>query len=418
MPDTAAQDDPTFIPLSDFERPSLPAEENFRRVLGQLRAWIGTQDAKPFIAADQLQKATLNRLNEVVAPPACGPLLEELDRSVRAWLREPARPSHILAVVLPPCEESDLLQTWAQQAGHQVLRAPDRAMLVDSASDIALPPLQGDGVLVVPRLEDWLLRCRSGLRAARLLLAALDALDRPVLVGCNSWAWAWLSRAADADSLLPEPITFRPFDQARLLRWFSELATADQSAAVRFRLPSTGENVLERDAQGELQSDYLEKLAGRSLGIPWVAWHMWRRSMRSDKQQAIDEDEKSGEHRSTPSSSSTDDPDADRQEAAAPAPDAADGEQTLWIAALDEYVLPAAEQQTALLALHALLLHGPLTPAQLRLVLPIVGESNVLPVLVRAGFLQRDDDRFVCCAAAYPAIRSALSAAGFPVGAM
>ena len=417
MPDPTPHDDPTFIPLSDFERPSLPAEENFRRVLGQLRAWIGTDDAKPFIAADQLKKATLNRLNEVVAPPACGPLLEELDRSVQAWLRQPARASHILPVVMPPCEESDLLQTWAQQAGHQVLQPPDRAALVDSASDIALPPLQGDGALVVPRLEDWLLRCRSGLRAVRLLLAALDALERPVLVGCNSWAWAWLARAADADSLLPEPITFRAFDQARLLQWFAELATADQSAAVRFRLPSTGENVLEQGADGKLQSDYLEKLAGRSLGIPWVAWHMWRRSMRSDKQQAIDQDEKPSEHASS-NADDGDDPNADQQEAATPAPDAADGEQTLWIAALDEYVLPAAEQQTALLALHALLLHGPLTPAQLRLVLPIVGESNVLPVLVRAGFLQRDDERFVCCAAAYPAIRSALSAVGFPVGAI
>ena len=178
---------------------------------------------------------------------------------------------------------------------------------------------------------------------------------------------------------------------------------------MRFRLPSTGENVLQTDADGKPQSNYLEKLAGRSLGIPWVAWHLWRRSMRSDKQQAIEQDDDKANE------GAADDPDRHGQ-AAAPAPDAIDGEQTLWIAALDEYVLPAAEQQTALLALHALLLHGPLTPAQLRLVLPTVGESNVLPVLLRAGFLQRDDARFGCCAAAYPAVRSALSAAGYPVG--
>ena len=38
------------------------------------------------MADDRLQKATQQRLDEVIAPPACGPLLAELERTVTAWL--------------------------------------------------------------------------------------------------------------------------------------------------------------------------------------------------------------------------------------------------------------------------------------------------------------------------------------------
>ncbi len=37
---------------------------------------------------------------------------------------------------------------------------------------------------------------------------------------------------------------------------------------------------MELNSSGELKSDYLKKLAAHSLGIPWVAWHLWRRSLR------------------------------------------------------------------------------------------------------------------------------------------
>ena len=66
--------------------------------------------------------------------------------------------------------------------------------------------------------------------------------------------------------------------------------------------------------------------------------------------------------------------------------------------------------------LHALLIHGPMTPQELRLVLPIVGESNIAPVLAKAGFVERRGATYACRAAAYPVMREGLAKAGLPLG--
>ena len=367
----------------------MPAEELFRRYLGRVMALVRRQETKPFIAADQLQRATIERLDEIVAPPACGPLLTELDRTIKLWLNESPMASCLKLVVLPPCDQNNLVGTWAKQAGHRVLSPPPRSTLT-GPGDPDIPDLAGEGILVVPRLEDWFLRHQDGLRSVRTLLAALPAVKRPVVIGCNSWAWVLLRKAAGADLVLPDAVTFRAFDAARLHGWFSELGKADATGQVRFRLPKSGEDVLAQDETGKLKSDYLQTLAGRSLGIPWVAWHLWRRSLRSDSIESVVGD------------------------AAAAVSEREPGEQTLWVAALEEYALPGADEQTALLVLHALLIHGPLAVAELRSVLPTVGESNILPTLTKAGFLERSGDRFSCRPAAYPAIRNGLTSAGFP----
>ena len=214
-----------------------------------------------------------------------------------------------------------------------------------------------------------------------------------IVIGCNSFAWAFLRKAVSADLALPDAVTFLAFDEMRLHRWFGQLATSEATGSVRFRRSQSGVNVLELGDDGTPKDDYLRVLAGRSLGIPWVAWHMWRRSLRSGDEQEPAEDAKavlSSDEEEVPS------------------------EQTLWVAALDEYVLPGKNEQSALLVLQALLIHGALSASQLRLVLPLVGESNIVSVLIKAGFVARDGDLFTCRPAAYPAIRAGLSSAGLP----
>ena len=388
MTDNAANPH-AFVPLADFETPAMPAEEIFRRYLGRLLALLRNDQAKPFIAADQLLKATAERLNEVVAPPACGPLLTELDETIELWRAERPAVSHLKMIVLPPCDQNDVVRSWAEQAGHRILATPPRSNLIDPLGPEIPDLAREDSILVVPRLEEWFLRHQDGLQGIRKLLAALQALERPVVVGCNSWAWTFLRKATGADYVLPDAVTFLAFDETRLHGWFSELGTAEATGQMRFRLPQSGEDVLAQDETGKPKSDYLKTLAGHSLGIPWIAWHLWRRSLRSSK------------------------PESSGGDAAAAVSGTEPSEQTLWVAALDEFVLPGIDEQTALLVLHALLIHGPLSAADLRLVLPTVGESNILPTLTKAGFLERRGDLFSCRPAAYPAIRNGLISAGY-----
>ena len=380
----------------------MPAQELLRTLLARVQALIARSEPKPFIADDRLEQATMTMLDQVVAPPACGPVLEELDRTVAAWCTEDPRVSTIKMVVLPPCDENEIIRSWADQHGHTVLEPPPRAMLVDVPAS-PLPDLVGDGVLVIPRLEEWFLRHRNGLRTVRALLEALEASRRLTVIGCNSWAWSFLGKAVGADLLMPDAVTFLAFDEMRLYRWFKQLATSDETGTMRFRQATSGADVLKMGEDGAPEDDYLRTLAGRSLGIPWVAWHMWRRSLRSGHPGDEDGDAPA--------------PDAPAQDLKALASaDGDPGEQTLWVAALDEFVLPGAHEQSALLILQALLIHGALDPGQLRLVLPLVGETSLITVLVKAGFIARNaDGLYACRAAAYPAIRAGLLAAGMPL---
>lgn len=382
-----------FVVLGEHRRPAMPAEEVVRTYVARLLAIVRRSDPKPFIGDDRLARSTIETLDDVVAPPACGPLLQEIDATVGEWeegMRQ-GRREHRLVLVLPPCDGNQIVETWARERGHQVLEAPERGHLV-SLVPKALPELGGEGILVIPRLERWFLRQRNGLRMIRDLFAAIELSDRRVIVGCNSWAWAYFARSIGADALMPDPRIFRAFDAGRLHLWFSELSSDEATRNIRFRLPKGGEDVLSKDEEGALQSDFLARLAGRSHGIPWVAWHLWRRALRSETEPSLIEEV--GE--------------------AVTGGDAA-SEETLWVAALDEYVLPGVHEQTALLILHALLLHGGLTVAELRLVLPIVGESNVMPVLAQAGFVERWQHSFRVRAAAYPTVYEALQKAGYPM---
>lgn len=385
-----------FIPLADYAEPPVPTQVLLRTLLGRVQALLARDDPKPFIADDRLKKATMDLLDEVVAPPACGPLLAELEQTIAAWLREEPRVSHLKVVVMPPCDANAVVESWARQAGHRIVAPPDRDRLIKIPPP-PLPDLAGEGLLVVPRLEDWFVRHRNGLRTVRHLLAALDAGGRPTVVGCNSWAWSFLSKATDVDLILPEAVTFIAFDETRLHRWFSQLAAADATGGVMFRRASTGSDVLELDKDGVPRDDYLRTLAGRSLGIPWVAWRMWRRSLRSGEDDTPLEDAKA---------------------VMAADGDEAPGRETLWVTALDEYVLPDRDEQSALLVLQALLIHGPLGAGQLRLVLPLVGESNIVSVLVKSGFLERKNNLFSIRPAAYPTIRAGLESAGLPLDRM
>lgn len=398
----------TFQPLKDYDSPQLPAADALQATVTRMRALFKGPDDKPFIGDDRLQLSTKKMLDDIVSPPACAPLLDELNATLVDWIDEPAPLSWLKTIVLPPGDEGGVIGTWANQEGHQILMPPQREALISNES-YKLPELEGEGVLVIPQLERWFLRHRNGLAIVRALLGTLDGLQRHCVIGCNNWAWSFLNKAVGANMVLPDALTFQPFDAKRLHHWFSQLSAGSGREDLLFRLTRSGEDVMALDDNGELKHDFFTQLAARSRGIPWVAWRLWRRSLRSGTEDPdeIESAEKFAEDE--PQSEST----------AKNGKQNLINEQTLWVAALDDFSLPSKSDETALLVLHALLIHGSLTTQELRQVLPLVGESNVLSALVSAGMIERQggqngENGQVCCfAAAYPAIRSGLQTAGF-----
>lgn len=470
-----------LVALRDYAAPAMPTEHAIRRYWRLLRRHFQTDASDPVSSAARLEPATRQLLDSVAAPPAYGALKEELQRCVDGWQAE-ARPGAVWlrAVVLAPCEHGDLVGSWAQESGHDVLRPPARASLAHGTAQIDWPLLSGDGVLVVPQLERWFLRQRDGLATVRALVEALSQLDRPCLVSCNSWAWAYLEKAAGASLVLPRPVTFQALRAKQLNAWFSALARReaqagasiwhgalgphagganrasgdaldDASPAKRladaralaavdmatdaapgrplvFRLASSGADVLTQTAPQDSEADdstagksrthedsYLQRLAARSLGIPWVAWNLWRDGLRAAREsdqvpQSIKEMVQDDAH-------------------------------TLWVSELPEFSLPMEYERASLMVVHALLLHGALTRSQLQGVLSAQEQPGVLAALLSAGYLEwadaaqeqtnamevadnADTARLLAAQerelrvrpSAYPALHTALRTAGFPTG--
>ena len=384
---------PELIALSDYTAPTMPTEQAFRATCARLkRRMFGAEG--PLLQHSGLDPAALAVINDLADPPECGPLLQALDEQFGEWSRDAGALPWLRTLVIPPCDTHGTLATWAQTRGHELLHEPDRIDLTGLVTKDKLPDLAGDGLLVIPQLERWFLRERNGLHAVRSLLSQLASTERRCLVGCDSWAWRFIVKAAGADLALPRPQTFEPLDARRLRDWFATLARDSDGVTATFRLTGNGEDVLACDDDGEPRNTHLRQLAARSGGIPWVAWHLWRASLKVN----------AGEE-----------PLSDRA-AAATAGDA----RTVWVVRIDDVELPASNEDRSLLVLQALLIHGGLTPDEINAVLPTTGEPDMLAALVTSGHLQRDQgsDRHCVSPTAYPAVRDALKAAGFPTGAM
>lgn len=379
-----------FQALGKYSQPPMPTDESFRLLFARAKKLLTTAGDKPFIGDDNLLRADPAVLDAVAAPPAWGPLLDELQETVQDWVGEDSPLIPTKLIVLPPGEEQGLIEQWARQQGHQVLEAPARLSLVaDPLPD--LPDLAGEGVLVIPRLEYWFLRHHDGLRYLRQVLAAIHEKKRHCLIGCDSFAWTYLVRAIGADLILPDSLTFQPFDAKRLRHWFYQLDGGGDVPRHTVRLSQNGHDIFKMTQKGKLSSDYLAKLAARSRGIPWLAWDLWRSSLRSD----LSEEEDSIQKEEIPKRD----------------------EDTLWVISSQDPSLPQHQREQSLLILHALLIHGRLTVSELRLVVPIVGESFLVAGLISCRFVQECEGYLSCNRRSLPVIREELFAAGLPVDA-
>ena len=386
MPD----DDPLaprpFRKLDQFSEPSMPADETLHRLLLRARDLLERAESDgPLVDMSRLDQTTAERLDEIVPPPPWQPVLRDFTHSYARWLAQPEAGNRIQVVSLPPGGR-DLIDAWARTQRLAVLHAPDRHLLIDDPGPPA-PDLAGSGVLVVPHLEEWFLRDAPGLDTIRALLSAIVAADRPVLVGCDSWAWAYLTKAVEAAVLLPKPYTFQAYDGTCLQAWFAALTRTARERGTRFRRVENGEDVFE--TEDDTPHDFFVRLAARSLGIPWVAWAIWRRSI-SDLH-----------------------PDGDE----ADVPDI-DDDRTFWIAPAPDHDLPDTNRQSAFLTLHALLIHGGLAPRLLSRILPLPDTDSVVPALIEAGLVERIGEgagmRLSIAPVAYPTVRAALGNAGLP----
>lgn len=406
-----------FQKLGEYELPALPTKDALQLLYSRLKKRFSQSDDQPYIADDRLRRTTESLLEDVVPMPTWGALVDELDLTLKDWIEEEEPALKLKLIVLPPGDSKGLLASWAKERNFPVWEPPERSSFLHQVSaeeeqarslDERFP---GGEVIVVPALERWFLRHADGLDTMRELLQILDSSHRRIVVGCNSWAWLFLKKAVNADMFFPDALTFQAYDAARLRNWFGELDGTKDEEKIVFRLGSNGEDVM-KVADEDDSHDYFHGLAARSFGIPWVAWHLWRRSLRRGAavEEANGDAAENASENVSSSGEDNDDDEVSRKKLEA----AADDDRTLWVTALEEYVLPNGESDQVLHVLQAVLIHGAMTLEELDAVLPSAVDPAVMSALRNSGLLRRVGVQFECVPDAYPAIRSGLSAAGFP----
>ena len=402
---------PQIIPLDKYEFPDAPAIDRVQGWYDVIRQKVLQARSEHAVTDDHLSRTELSTLREFVDEPVCRPLLDSLnDKYVGAKRSE----SFLELLIVPPCDSNAIVADWARHNGHQILKPPARDALCANLSP-ALPSLEGEGLLVIPQLEHWFMRHRRGLRHVSALLKRIRQCDRPVLVSCNSWCWRYLVHVVDADLILPQPVTFEAFDAQRLRDWIHELSSRDDTDTVRFLDVRDGKDIMHGD---DINERFIE-LANLSLGIPWVAWQLWRRSLRTaDERNAGEADEKVDEKAGEKVGEKVGEEDHNDESISGEKTQETSGAMTLWITNNQSPLIPPGHEPEAHRLLHALLIHDSLSVEELADVLPNVGESNITSALIRAGFIELIDDQLRVRAAAYPAVRSGLSGAGISMGAI
>ncbi len=394
---------PELIPLDDYERPAGPAVNQLDNWYQSLRKKFLDRDSEVSVTEDQLSKASIESIRSFTDEPDCAYVFQTLDKAYLEWINGAAVEDRLRLLVFPPCDRTRRVASWAKHNDIDVLEAPDRSELLSrDLADVVIP--DGNGPLVIPNLEDWFIRHRHGLKHIRGLLAALQNTSRLCLVSCSSWSWLYLKKAVNADLVLPAPESLAPFDAENLGNWLLTLLSEESGQPVIFRDYENGKEVLCRDEDGTVPDNFTQQLADDSGGIPWIAWQLWRRSLRTEAENEAEDDNQTANKTSH-------DAKAENQQ------NSDDKCTVFWVVKSQPQTLPRGHERAACLLLQALLIHGSLPEQILSAVLPSIGESNLVIALIRSGFVECHGDEVRCLASAYPVIWTSLTDSGMTMAA-
>lgn len=392
-----------IVPLAEYTVPSAVDPRAMRKRWTALRRLLrrdaGEAQAPVRTEAD-LKVLPRERLEHVAPPIDRAAAAEALDAALGGGLSRPgSRQSVRFLIGQPFCGYDEIIARWAADRGARLV-SPPRYEAVLAGDERWLAEIPGaEGGWALPALQRCFLRHASGLSLVRRLLerAASGQLGGAV-IGCDSWAWAYLQRIFPVPQL--SALTVQAFDGRRLAALLAPPSPAEGHRALRIRNARTGACVLPEPAvreSGDFEvSKELEQLAARSRGNPGVAWMRWRERLRAEP------DPEQAGHR-------------DEQE------ESAEGEgDVVWLTEeVEDPVLPSDMAEDGALLLHALLIHNGLPAWLLPELLPIPGDrvASLLGRLEALGIIESEGEMRRVAALGYATARERLRERGYLVDA-
>jgi len=387
-----------------YALPSDTVEQKIRSGIGALWKAFETEDAapeSPVKAKEKLEELSWTEISTIAPDPGLDAAAEALDAALASRLPPKLPENTVVFVISPPYTwRREIMAEWAQRSQWRLLDGPDPQTLLSESGEWMRDRFDGRSPWVLPHLENCYLRRARSLKNIRHLLDMLCAgVAGTGLVGCDSWAWAYLMKIWNGRQ--PGLLSLQSFDQERLARWFGELAAGDGPRRRNFRQAIDGKYVLtpvddvdEESGETPKASSFLKHLAACSRGIPGVALALWRRALRLGPENTDDE----GNDDNGPS----------------PPGDPA----TVWITEWDAVPrpkLPSEKDRDLAFTAHTLLLHGGLEAEVLAEILPLSVSRvrQTLSVLRETETAVEEDGIWRITASGYPAVRQFLQSEGY-----
>ena len=289
-----------FIPIAQYQAPRAPARANMRNSISYFWRQLHPVTISGRFNRGKIMPVPPFLLNRAAPPPDLKQVVIALESALTGWFTNTESHEPIKVVIGAPGSYVDeVVKKLAQQNDWQLMGAPSAQEILSRGEKwFEMIDPNEMAPLVIPRLGKCYLRHQDGLYLISRLLDWLQSTKRRCLLTCDSWAWAYLSKAMKIDVSLPPPLSLAPLDGAKLQFWLPTLASIG-TGYFEFRdalgghpLFSTIDNYAEqiqqnaRPRQMEWYGDwigvsyYLKQLAAYSRGLPHVVWSLWRHSLQ------------------------------------------------------------------------------------------------------------------------------------------
>ena len=381
-----------FVPLADYKVPGLPAGSAaanawayFKRIFRRK----GKESQLPVRQEAELRTLAQARLERLLLSPDWHSAATALDKALKDWMvaLEPDRPVKFV-IGQPYSGHAEIVRLWGESYQAAWIAPPTYEEILAGDERWFDNWSQAGRLWVLPSMEHCYLRHANGLKLVRELLQGAEGgrLGKG-LIGCDSWAWAYLQRLWPVPR--PDALTLQAFDSSRLARLLSSMTVCRSGRRVHFRNAVNGNSILTVPSEDDQVRSEIVQLAAYCRGNVGTAVRYWRERLRSEPEAEPSEPSNSEEIEQT------DEPD----------------EESVWVTGvLPEPVMPAGTDEDFALVLHALLLHGGLPESLLSQLLPLP-HPRCMALLLRlcnAGFVQYREDRWSVPELAYATVRGLL----------
>ncbi len=391
-----------IITASDFEVPVAPSHEAARSQSRRFWRWfkhklLRLPEKDTSSESTQLQLLADDQVESATPKPEWSQVAEAVVANLSEWFDASRSNRHsVFTLIGPPGSDvASVICALARERNLKIFPAPPSNATLDDFDpekyDLRAVNESVDDILVIPHLERYFLRHEDGLALVRNLTQRL--MTRRVLLGCDSWAWAFLQQAIGIEDLLGKPRTLAPFDAQRLDAWFRSSAEFEIN---KFRRSESDELVFpDRSGERAGKQEQLEatavikSLAARARGNLGVALALWRASLRKD---------------------------APKSDESAPAEQPTGN--LFWVVSPSDLTLPQVQggiKQLHRFILHTLLLHAGLPLSTLTSLLPFAREEvcSCVSELRFAGVIDEQNEILRVTLTAYPKVRQDLIGDGF-----